>query len=303
MRLPNLSYMVTVGQLRHIQSRYEPGDRRNPDTAVAQLLSASQRLGCAIRGRFLLPRLRARGFYQYLLARTRYYDEVFIDAAEGGFGRIINIGCGSDTRAYRFEGALRRSGVEVIECDLPQAIRVKQRTAQARWRTDHIRYLPLDLNEPGWTPLEEVLDQLEAKPVLVMMEGVSAYVDREAFQSFLRFLALRLPPGSGLAYDCKVAGVNDGFGSSERVRGPFRLPAGREHILAFHEGRGFDLQHMELSADLQERLAPGSRPAFNEDCVMRFTRAAKFVVLNVPEGAGEDTAAAARGKGSEGHAP
>ena len=34
MSLPNLSYMVSVGQLRYIQSAYEVPEHRNPDALI-----------------------------------------------------------------------------------------------------------------------------------------------------------------------------------------------------------------------------------------------------------------------------
>jgi O-methyltransferase involved in polyketide biosynthesis len=97
-----------------------------------------------------LARLRAEPFYYYLLARTMYYDQVIKDAVAGGAKRIVIVGCGSDTRAYRFQDLLRNGGVRVLECDPPEAIHVKQQMT-ARWRPgEHVEYLPIDLNDDEW---------------------------------------------------------------------------------------------------------------------------------------------------------
>ena len=98
MKIPDLSYMVTVGQLRHIQSRYEVAEYRNPDTVVYDFLTIPQRLGSMIRGTFLLPKIRSNPFYYYVVSRTKYYDQVFLDAIENSVDFIINIGSGIDTR-------------------------------------------------------------------------------------------------------------------------------------------------------------------------------------------------------------
>ena len=117
MTLPDSSYLVNVGQLRYIQALCEPADSRNPDALVGAFLSPGQRLACRLRGALFLRRLRANPFYHYLLARTRHYDELFLDAVRDSVACIVNIGCGSDTRAYRFARLLEAKGITVLECD------------------------------------------------------------------------------------------------------------------------------------------------------------------------------------------
>ena len=268
MSLPNLSYMMSVGQLRYIQSHYEAAEYRNPDTEVGAFLSIGQCLGCILRARLLMSRLRANPFYHYVLARTRYYDEVFLEAVDGSVTSIINIGCGSDTRAYRFAHELKQKGISVLECDQPAAIHGKQKIARRHWSTDQIVYFPLDLNTEDWTAFAQLLDAKREGAVLVMMEGVSPYINRESFEAFLRLLAARLHPRSLLAYDFKLVSAAKNFGRSATVRQPFRLPANRNEVAAYHDALGFQLQYIELSADLSRRLLPGAPLLFDEDCLL-----------------------------------
>ena len=195
MKLPNLSYMMSVGELRYIQSHFERGAAKNPDGLVGGFLPWSKRVGCWVRGTLLLPKLRANPFYGYLNARTKYYDQVFGEALERSITRIVNIGCGSDTRAQRFAGPLRAQRVEVLECDQEPAIRAKEQLARRLWGTsDHVAYLPIDLEAGAWPALEAWLARGTAAPTLVMLEGVSPYVGEKAFAAFLRMLSGKLPP-------------------------------------------------------------------------------------------------------------
>src|SRR5262245_58479753 len=114
MRMPNFSFMVRVSQLRAIQARYEEPDCRNPDDAAVRLLPFAQRFSCMVRGCLFLARMRAQPFYPFLLARTRHYDRVFLDAIDAGVASIVNIGCGSDTRAERFRLGLTQRGIQVL---------------------------------------------------------------------------------------------------------------------------------------------------------------------------------------------
>src|SRR5205823_3903009 len=192
----------------------EPADSRNPDSVVGALLPLGERLACLLQGALHRRRLRADPFYHYLVARTRHFDQLFLEAVRDSVACIINIGCGSDTRAYRFQHLLRQKGVSILECDQPRAIQAKQRIAQRHWRTDHIRYVPLELHDTGWTSLVRLLDEKSQGPVLVMMEGVSPYVSSRSFEAFLRVLAAKLHPGSLLAYDFKIVGTMEEFGRS-----------------------------------------------------------------------------------------
>lgn len=263
MSLPDSSYLVNVAQLRYIQSLCESADERNPDALVGALLSLPQRIACMVRGTLLRPRLRANPFYHYVLARTRYYDALFLEAVDDSVAYIVNIGCGTDTRAYRFAPLLERKGITVFECDQPQAIHAKRELAARRFPTAHVRYLPLDLNNGFATALDEV----PPGRAFVMMEGVSPYIDRRRFEAFLRLLAARLSPGSVLAYDFKLEGVAPGFGHQES----FRLPPERDAVAAYHRPLGFQLQHLETSAGVTRRLLPRASPPFEEDCLACLT--------------------------------
>jgi methyltransferase (TIGR00027 family) len=271
-KLPNLSESMYVARLRYIQSVHESLERRNPDTLVRYFIPLRQRLGTAWLGREDLARMRAQPFYHYLIARTKYYDEVVTDAVADGVRQIVIVGCGSDTRAYRFQDVLRAKDVKVLECDQPQAIHIKQRMTK-RWRhSDYVEYLPIDLNDDAWPALGRWLGDAASPKSLVLMEGVSPYVNEGTFGQFLRFLAKTLSPGSHIAYDFKICGMSDDEGRTERTPHPFRLSAVENEVAAYHRANGLRLERMEVSSDLSTRLLPGleeSAPLFAEDCLIR----------------------------------
>jgi len=272
MKLPNLSESMYVARLRYIQSIHEPSERRNPDTLVRHFIPLVQRWRSAWLGRDDLNRLRAQPFYHYLVARTKYYDDVVRDAVADGVGRIVIVGCGSDTRAYRFQPLLAKTGVRVLECDQPQAIQIKQRMIRKWSRVENVTYLPIDLNDDSWPEFERWLGESPKTKTLVLMEGVSVYVNTASFTRFLRFLATQLCVGSHLAYDYKIRGVSDDEGRVGRTLDPFRLPAGRDDVTAFHQQRGLRLEHFELSSDLTVRLLTNlasNAPLFSEDGLVR----------------------------------
>jgi len=276
--LPNLSNSISVAKLRYIQSLYETPEYRNPDTLVRDLLPLPVRALSVLQAKIQLSKLQLYPFYYYLIARTKYYDQVFTEAIGSNTGFIINIGCGTDTRAYRFAEDLKKKKIKIFECDQPQSISIKEKIAKRKWQTDHITYVPIDLNDSSWPDLEDRLAEIRY-PVCVILEGVSPYIYEDSFDRFLNFIAVKLKPGSRIAYDYKIRGIADDFGRNGHIKRPFRLSATKKDIIAYHEALGYTLEHMELSSELTSRLLPNlvrsDACLFTEDCLLKLTVAQK----------------------------
>ena len=275
MKLPDSSNALSVARFRFIQSIHESPGRRNPDSLVGKFIPLLYRWRTIRIRPAALARMRSDPFYYYLLARTRHYDNVVLEAVARGVKQIIVIGCGSDTRPYRFKKLLRANGIQVLECDLPEAIEAKRRIA-LRWRCrDFVTYVPIDLNDDSWPEFARAQRAGAAAPSLVYMEGVSPYINYTTFTTFLQFLAGRLRPGSQVAYDFKFRGINDAWGLSDRTLTPFRLPLAAEDVRRFHEGLGFRVESLALSTDLSAEVHPepineASR-LFREDGLVRLS--------------------------------
>jgi len=264
---------MLVAELRYIQSIHETSELQNPDGLVGQFLPILRRWNCKWLRQSKIAVLRTDPFYYYLDARTRYYDKVFLDAIADNAQCIINVGCGTDTRAYRFEHVLRQKGVKVLECDQPKAIQVKQDMAKRVGSYEHVTYVSIDLNDDTWPDFEYWLVTNNTEKAVVLMEGVSPYVNTETFREFLQLLARNLLSGSRVAYDFKFRGCADEFGLVGRTQRPFRLGGGREEITAFHEQLGYRLEHFERSSELTMRLLANlekpTHPLFLEDALIQ----------------------------------
>ena len=204
--MPDLSNSMYVARLRYIQSVHEFDGCRNPDWLVHRFFSPLERLKTAWMSPSALSELRSDPFYYYLIARTIYYDVVFQEAIDRGVRRIIGVGCGSDTRAFRFSDLLQKNGVSVMECDQQESVIAKQRIVR-RWDdSDHVDFMSIDLNDGRWPALERTLENSDRAQTLVIMEGVSPYVDFHCFVQFLALLGRRLASGSLLAYEARCCG-------------------------------------------------------------------------------------------------
>jgi len=272
MAFPDLSKSLYVAQLRHIQSIHEPPQRRGPDALVRYFLPLPQRLRTAWISKSELSRLRKDPFYYYLLARTWYYDQVLTAAIHKGLKRILIVGCGSDTRAYRFRRLLCNHNVRILECDQAEVISERRRIVKRWGYIPEVEHLAMDLNSCCWPDLEQWVGGHDRPQTLVLMEGVSPYIGSGALVHFLQLLGAKLSAGSEMAYDFKLRGANDDFGRDASGKKSFLLSADRSEIAAFHRRCGMYLLHMELSSELCLRLLPdlnSSSSLFKEDALVR----------------------------------
>lgn len=269
MKRRGFSNSTYVAECRYIQSVHETSELQNPDSYVRHFLPALRPWRLAWLSQSKLAALRSDPFYYYLVARTKYYDEVFLDGISDNVQCIINVGCGCDTRAYRFEHELKEKGVQVLECDQPEAISIKQRLAKRQGAFDHVTYVSVDLNDNAWPVFENWLSKNNKSKALVLMEGVSPYVNAETFGRFLGLLAKELPAKSRVAYDFKLLGVADDFGRVGRTQRPFRLAAVMEEVVSYHKKLGYRLDLMKRSSELSACLLAGpaqpGAPLFTED--------------------------------------
>lgn len=272
MRKINRCNLMYVAELRYIQSMHEYGQTQGPDTYVQHFIPPLRKwrlngLNCK-----QLAELRSNPFYYYLIARTKYYDDIFHDAIENNFKCIINIGCGMDTRSYRFGRLLKQHAIKVLECDQAGVIADRRRAAKRLGNFFNISYASIDLNAIACPNFERWLNRVNSGRVLLIMEGVSPYIDEKAFMRFLSGLAVMLPSGSRVAYDFKLRGFADEFGRTKRTKKPFRLPMEISQIIEYHKKLGLLLNHIEFSFDLTNRVMPGQEHAadlFRQDCLVQ----------------------------------
>ena len=214
-------------------------------------------------------RFRRKDFYNYLLLRTLCYDDVFRRSISDGVGQVVIIGAGTDTRAYRFRDALLRKRVRVIECDVPPAIRTKQRSARILGAR-RVRYTSLDVHSTRpWTWAARSGYSRSMK-TLFLIEGVTPYVHERSFRRWLGFLARTACEGSLFACDYKIQGTDDDFGKV-RGRRTMRMSRRPDRVRAFHNAVGLDVIAIFRSRELKQRYLKSTaewRPVFDDDFIV-----------------------------------
>ena len=88
-----------------------------------------------------------KGMYEYVIARTKYFDSIIEKAIAGGVDQVLIFGAGYDSRGVRFLSG--NETVKLYELDTPDTQRAKRNQFQARGVhiPSGVVFIPIDFNK------------------------------------------------------------------------------------------------------------------------------------------------------------
>ena len=141
---------------------------------------------------------------EYMIARTAYFDGLFVDALKDGTPQIVLLGAGYDSRAYRF--AKQNHGTMTFELDIaPTQNQKKKCLKRARIELPGgVKLVPIDFNKESLKDVLENAGYNPAEKTLFIWEGVSYYLDAESVDATLAFVSHAAHPESTIAFDYTI---------------------------------------------------------------------------------------------------
>src|SRR5581483_6676148 len=132
-----------------------------------------------------------------MAVRTKFYDEFFLDATQGGIRQVVILASGLDSRAYRLSWP---DGTTVYEIDQPQVIEFKSRTLaeMGAQPTAHRRTVAIDLRD-DWPAALRAAGFDPDRPTAWSAEGLLGYLPPEAQDRLLDTVTALSAPGSRIA--------------------------------------------------------------------------------------------------------
>jgi len=210
-----------------------------------------------------------KGMYEYVIARTKYFDALFTEALEQGFDQIVIFGAGFDSRALRFSKL--NKGTRLFELDAPTTQQEKLKAYKVKKLVipDNLIFVPIDFNKESLSDKMAQAGFVVGRKSLFLLEAVTMYLPRDAAESTFRFISDVSGIGSLIAFDYIYAGVlrkeNKYYG--ERGRSLKTLvKVGEEWTFALEEGEdehflnrhGFSLKDHSGKPELEDRYFKNS---------------------------------------------
>jgi methyltransferase (TIGR00027 family) len=235
---------------------------RGPDYLAEIYLKRFYRLLLAFRKLTLgIAKRRVPGTYEYVIARTNFFDEVFKQALAENYPQIVFLGAGYDTRPYRFKDSVKQT--EIFELDVPTTQQIKKQFLKKSNISipDKLHFVPINFNKEN---LSEVLIKAGFKmnkKTLFIWEGVTEYLTPEAVDSTLDFI--RKNSGNTVAfnyiYKSVVDGTCDYYGAKEIVKAasesnePYQFGIEEGKIEQFLKDRGFETVTHYTAEELEKK--------------------------------------------------
>jgi methyltransferase (TIGR00027 family) len=242
----------------------EPDERfRGPDHMAEVLLpwGAKLVLNIPLLRRLFVRRVAPPGIYEYVLARTKVMDQVFIEALEERFAQIVLLGAGFDTRALRFQS--RNQGTLVFELDVPETQRPKVDILSRKGTTlpDELVLVPIDFEQESLPDALFAAGYEAGQKSLFIGEGLIMYLSPEAVNSTFEFIHGSTLPGSVVAFDYvrasvlrrenKFYGEKQIFDTVSAAGEGWTFSLEDETIEDFLAQRGFKLASLHTPVDLE----------------------------------------------------
>ena len=144
------------------------------------------------------------GLNEYMIARTVWGDDLFVDALRKEYPQIVLLGAGYDSRAYRF--AEFNQATKVFELDIaPTQNRKKKALKKAKINLlERVTLAPINFNTESLKDVLEKAGYDSDKKTLFFWEGVSYYLEADSVDATLGFVRDFSHPESLLAFDYVV---------------------------------------------------------------------------------------------------
>lgn len=197
--------------------------------------------------RFFMKRIAPTGIYEYVLARTRLLDDVFVDALEDHFSQIVLLGAGMDTRALRYKS--KNEGTKIFELDVKTTQQPKMAILNRKGIAlpEKLIFLPIDFNRQSLAEVLLAAGYERNQRSLFLWEGVTMYITSDAVDRTLAFIRDSGAEKSMVVFDYIYASVlrreNRYYGEQEIF----------ERVSKAGEGWSFGIEKREIEGFLSKR--------------------------------------------------
>jgi methyltransferase (TIGR00027 family) len=158
---------------------------------------------CHVYHTYLAP----KGIYEYVIARTKYIDSLFMDALKQGFEQIVIFGAGFDSRGQRFNHLNKKTKIFELDAPITQGNKLKAFKDKRIMIPENLIYVPINFNKDSLADKLAEAGFVENRLSLFLLEGVTMYLSDDAVDRTFTFIRDVAGKGSWVVFDYIYAGV------------------------------------------------------------------------------------------------
>lgn len=212
------------------------------------------------------------GMYEFLIARTAFFDALFERALREGTPQAVFLGAGYDTRPYRFKDLIEESRIFELDARPTQQRKLEILKANGISIPPELAFVPINFNTENFMENLAEAGFDRGRRTLFIWEGVSYYLPEEVVDETL--ILIRSCPGSSVAFDYsyyspenlrdeKVGRMRD-MHKAKYEGEPVRFGVREGGIVGFMEARGYEICKHFTADEMQRKYlgypgAPGEK--------------------------------------------
>jgi len=155
----------------------------------------------------LKGKISPEGIYQYVIARTKYFDNVFIESIKKGIDQVVILGAGFDSRAIRLLDEKDRIRVYEIDINITINAKLKQYKKRKIKLPDYDTFIPVDFEKENIRTKLNECGFNRNKKTLFILEGLIMYLSEYTVMETFSFITDFSSQGSIIVFDYVHASV------------------------------------------------------------------------------------------------
>ena len=235
--------------MRFLAAMDEREEIKGPDYLAEIFLTEDRRVSLkdpAMREWVIKNRIPP-GMYEFMIARTAFFDHVVEQALLDNIPQIVFLGAGYDSRSYRFKEIIK--GTRIFELDIqPTQQRKMELLHQAGISIpDQLAFVSINFNTDNIGDILHRAGFNRNKKSLFVWEGVTYYLSATVVDDTLSVITSNSPAGSLICFD--YASLSPEISNDEGMK----KIRERMNALYLHEPTQFGIRNGEIDSFLSSR--------------------------------------------------
>ena len=193
---------MLIASLRALSCYEEDACIRGNDTLAELFLPDDKRAFLQSEtARSSIRQMIPTGLYEYVIARTAWFDRLMLHQLHKHTPQIVILGAGFDSRAVRFPSKLGNSVVFELDREATQNEKLRIFHENHVASPENVRYVPVNFEQETWS--SSLIDAGFQSTIdsLIIWEGVTFYLTPQAVCNALHQLAELMNDSSILSFD------------------------------------------------------------------------------------------------------
>lgn len=193
---------MLIASLRALACYEDDPQVRGVDYMAELFLPEDKRIPIkSVEVRSFIRKAIPEGLYEYVIARTKYFDGLFLSAMQQHIPQIVLLGAGYDSRAYRYAEMIQST--KIFEVDMTGTQQIKRKILKDNSVEIHpnVRFAEVDFEKDGWFNCLFDAGYQSTLKTLYLWEGVTFYLSPGSVSSTLGAVRQNSLAGSIISFD------------------------------------------------------------------------------------------------------